>query len=519
MQIFKLPRACILVPSSKQISRTRILPVPRILSQQPKIPRKLHSGGRISAFEKPVRSRRSLHNAAVTTQPSGSSREILILQASSRPRRYLLTASTIILLGLSYFYVTDTRSSIHQYITPPLLRLVYPDAEDAHHAGVSFLQILSSYGLAPRERVAQPQLSTKVFGHDLENPIAISAGLDKDGEIPSELLALGPGIVEIGGITPEPQPGNERPRVWRLPSQNAMINRYGLNSKGAVWVAERLRRRLHEFISREIDCSSADDLREAEELILSGEAGIPPGSLIDGKLLAIQIAKNKSTPDDDIDAVARDYTRCVTLLGPYADILVVNVSSPNTAGLRALQAFEPLAKILSAVTDASRSLPLRKHNPPKVMVKISPDEDSDSQITGICHAIFEAGVNGVIVGNTTKTRPSPDTTHPGLTIQEAASMAEQGGFSGPWTFPQTLSLVKRYRKTLDEASRATGEAERKEIFASGGITSGKDVLDVLEAGASVAMTYTGLTYGGVGFVGGLKREMGEEMRRGNASGK
>ena len=220
----------------------------------------------------------------------------MILQASSRPRRYLLAASTIILLGISYFYITDTRSSIHQYITPPLLRLIFPDAEDAHHAGVSLLQILSSYGLAPRERVAQPQLFTKVFGHDLENPIAISAGLDKNGEIPSELLALGPGIVEIGGITPEPQPGNERPRVWRLPSQNAMINRYGLNSKGAVWVAERLRRRLHEFTSQEIRCSSVDDLREAEELVLSGKAGIPPGSLTDGKLLAIQIAKNKSTP-------------------------------------------------------------------------------------------------------------------------------------------------------------------------------------------------------------------------------
>ena len=134
--------------------------------------------------------------------------------------------------------------------------------------------------------------------------------------------------------------------------------------------------------------------------------------------------------DDDIDAVARDYTRCVTLLGPYADILVVNVSSPNTAGLRALQAFEPLAKILSAVTDASRSLHLRKYNPPKVMVKISPDEDSDAQINGICHAIFEAGVNGVIVGNTTKSRPSPDSIHPGLTTQEAASMAEQGRLLG-----------------------------------------------------------------------------------------
>ena len=357
--------------------------------------------------------------------------DLQIFHAAFSPRRYILTTSALAFLGFSYFYITDTRSSFHQYISPPLLRLVYPSPEDAHHAGVSLLKRLSSLGLAPRERVSEPLLETHVFGYSLDNPLAISAGLDKDGA----------SIVEIGGVTPEPQPGNPKPRVWRLPSQEGMINRYGLNSKGAVYVAQQLHNRVRAFAARQ--GLAGDDL--AEKLILNGEAGIPPGSLTEGKLLAIQLAKNKSTPDSDIDAVAQDYSRCVELLGPYADILVVNVSSPNTAGLRALQSFEPLVKILHAVTQASRSLPLRKSNPPKVMVKISPDEDSDAQILGICHAIFASDVAGVIVGNTTKTRPSPIDTRPGLSTEEALIMGEQGGFSGPWMFPQTLSLVKRYR--------------------------------------------------------------------------
>ena len=434
-----------------------------------------------------------------------------VLQAAYPIRRSLYALSTVILLSLSYLYITDTRSSFHQYISPRLLRLLYPSAEDAHHAGVSLLKTLSTYGLAPRERVSEPYLSVQIFGHELNSPLAISAGLDKDGEIVSELFALGPSIVEIGGVTLLPQPGNPRPRVWRLPSQESMINRYGLNSHGALYVAKQLHDRISDFAARH--GLAGDPL--AEKLILGGEAGVPPGSLTAGKLLAVQIAKNKSTPDSDLDAVARDYSRCVELLGPYADILVVNVSSPNTAGLRALQSFEPLAKILGAVTDALGSLPARRGNPPRVIVKISPDEDSDAQILGICHAVFASNVDGVIVGNTTKTRP-PLNTLPGLTAEEALTMEEDGGFSGPSMFPKTLSLVKRYRKVLDEGSQATKQ-EPKLIFASGGITSGKDVLDILDAGASVAMTYTGLTYGGVGFIGRLKREMGDIIRKKGAN--
>lgn len=197
-----------------------------------------------------------------------------------------------------------------------------------------------------------------------------------------------------------PQSGNPRPRVWRLPSQNALINRYGLNSEGADHVAMRLRQRVREY-AYSLGWGTGE---EVEQRVLDGEAGVPAGSLTSGKFLAIQIAKNQWTPSD-IEAVKRDYVYCVDALARYADIIVVNVSSPNTPGLRSLQQEEPLTNILTAVVSATKTK--RKERPPYVMVKVSPDEDSDEDVRGICHAILASGVDGVIVGrfeNSSKTR-------------------------------------------------------------------------------------------------------------------
>src|SRR5438034_717330 len=153
----------------------------------------------------------------------------------------------------------------------------------------------------------------QVYGYTLSNPIGISAGLDKDAEIPSALFALGPAIVEVGGTTPLPQAGNPKIRVFRLPSLNALINRYGLNSKGADHMASLLRRRVRNFAY-----ANGFGLGEfAEKRVLDGEAGVPPGSLTEGKLLAVQIAKNKSTPDKDIEAIKNDYVYCVDRLAKY----------------------------------------------------------------------------------------------------------------------------------------------------------------------------------------------------------
>jgi dihydroorotate dehydrogenase len=275
-----------------------------------------------------------------------------------------------------------------------------------------------------------------------------------------------------------------------------MINRYGLNSKGADYIAEVLKRRLRAFAY-----ASGFGLHDiAERRVLNGDAGVPPGSLTEGKLLAVQVAKNKATPESDIAAVTRDYVYCVDRLAPYADILVVNVSSPNTPGLRGLQAAEPLTAILKGVVGAAKKVDRKV--PPYVMVKVSPDEDSDEQVSGICHAVRESGVDGVIVGNTTNRRPDPLAKGTTLPPNEQCVLAETGGYSGPQLFDRTVGLVSRYKKNLAD----------KTIFASGGITNGRQAQAALDAGASAAMMYTAVVYGGLGTVTRVKNEMRQERK-------
>ncbi|KAI9841947.1 MAG: Dihydroorotate dehydrogenase (quinone), mitochondrial [Sclerophora amabilis] len=528
----------------------------------------------------------------------------------TRTKNAVYGTSLVIFLGFGYLYVTDTRAGIHQWVIVPSLRWMYEDAEEAHEAGNKALKSLHLLGLHPRERGnpdGKGDLEVEIFGHVLSNPIGTSAGIDKHAEIASPLLAIGPAVVEVGGATPYPQEGNPKPRVFRIPSQNALINRYGLNSEGAAFIAMRLRERVRQY-------SYAHGLgmdEDAEQLVLDGGAGVPPGSLTNGKLLAVQVAKNKSTPDEDIEAVKRDYVYCVDLLSKYADIIVVNVSSPNTPGLRTLQRVEPLTNILKGVVGAAKST--RRKSKPAVMVKISPDEDSDEEISGICDAVWESGVDGVIVGNTTNRRPDPLPKGFTLPAKEVQLLTEQGGYSGPQMFERTLALVKKYRKYLDEGPRistpsrdmsatpaandlsssledtdrkaseiptvpddhpASPQSERpraanpsplfrlperhktepfepsapssshaetpspssstssssssllpehrplrsksfseepKVIFATGGITNGHQALEVLNSGASLAMVYTALVFGGVGTISRIKEEMREEL--------
>ena len=504
-----------------------------------------------------------------------------------------------------YFYITDTRASAHRWLIVPTLRLIYRDAEDAHLAGNTALKSLWHYGLYPRERGdpdRRGDLEVAVFGHTLRNPIGTSAGIDKHADIPDPLFAIGPSVIELGGATPMPQDGNDRPRVFRIPSQNALINRYGLNSEGADHLAMRLRQRVREYAYAQ--GFGYDEA--AENFVLDGHAGVPPGSLISGRLMAVNIAKNKITPEKDVEAVKNDYVYCVERLAPYADILVVNVSSPNTPGLRTLQESGPLTAVLKAVVQAAKQTD--RKSKPAVMVKVSPDEDSDEQITGICNAIWESGVDGVVVGNTTNRRPGPLPTAYSLTSKEEEILLEQGGYSGPHLFQRTVDLVKRYRKSLDggpqrppsetppqtrqeESSDKTGDTVRaanastessetagttgeklddikasvnsgaiplkdlsdidstqkqpllqlpdrkkeqlqsiktsiqrlppqeereadqpKVIFATGGITNGKQALEVLNAGGSVAMVYTALVYGGAGTISRIKDEMRHEIK-------
>ncbi|MCJ1244997.1 Dihydroorotate dehydrogenase (quinone), mitochondrial [Trapelia coarctata] len=385
-----------------------------------------------------------------TKRYASTSREATIEASSlvTRLKNIFLGTAIAGALVVGYYYITDTRAGVHRWLVIPALRWVYDDAEDAHEVGTKVLKNLYDFGLHPRERGNIDQandLVVEVFGHTLRNPIGTSAGIDKHAEIPSPLLALGPAVIEVGGATPYPQDGNPKPRVWRLPSQKALINRYGLNSEGADSMAMRLRQRVREHAYTM--GLGMDEV--AEQRVLDGEAGVPPGSLVDGKLMAVQVAKNSFTPDNDIEAIKNDYVYCVDALARYADIIVVNVSSPNTKGLRDLQRVEPLTSILKAVVAAAKSVD--RKTAPAVMVKVSPDEDTEEQVSGICDAISQSGVDGVIVGNTTRRRPDPLPAGYTLPNREAKVLLEQGGYSGPQLFERTVALVKRYRKILDES--------------------------------------------------------------------
>ncbi|RYP49504.1 hypothetical protein DL768_004807 [Monosporascus sp. mg162] len=490
-----------------------------------------------------------------------------VSQPVSRAKTLLLATSLAASGCLICFYATDTRAFVHRYVVPPLLRAIFPDAEDAHNAAVSSMKGLYEVNLHPRERAGGfspsegPDISVSVFGTRLANPIGISAGLDKHAEIPDPLFALGAAVVEVGGCTPLAQEGNPKPRMFRVPSLDGLVNRYGLNSHGADDMARRLRDRVRRF---------AKQVGLDEESVLDGGAGVPPGSLLPGRLLAVQIAKNKDTDERNVAAVQRDYVYCVRRLARYADVLVVNVSSPNTPGLRDLQATEPLTRILGAVVEEARRTDRRTK--PKVMVKVSPDEDEDSQLEGIVQAVWASGVDGVIVGNTTKRRTGVIPAGIRLTRREQTALAETGGYSGPMMFDRTEGLVRRYRKLLDSrtlhqtattpttpASKVVDDEavdtslagiegtltgavedtsptsktvpnpspadgptnpaanEPKVIWATGGITSGQQALRVLNAGASLAMVYTGLVYGGAGTVTRIKGEMRDEMMAGKKS--
>ncbi|KAK8050937.1 dihydroorotate dehydrogenase [Apiospora rasikravindrae] len=491
---------------------------------------------------------------APTTTTSSSSSSTSSSYSAPRTASYTASRAKILLYStilatsgyLAYFYATDTRASVHQWIVPRLIRTVWPDAEDAHDVGVQAMKALYPVNLHVRER----------SGAHADAGLGLS-----HADIIDPLFALGAGVVEVGGCTPLAQPGNPKPRMFRVPGIDGLINRYGLNSHGADDMAMRLRNRVRLY-------ARANGLTEAE--VLNGEGSVPPGSLAQGRLLAVQIAKNKDTPEQDVGAVSRDYTYCVSRLAPYADILVVNVSSPNTPGLRDLQAVEPLTEILSAVVDEAHRTD--RKTKPKVMVKVSPDEDEEAQMEGIVQAVWRSGVDGVIVGNTTKRRVGVVPPGVAVTAKEAATLGETGGYSGPMMFSRTLDLVKRYRKMLDGQSlaltqpgsdgkravhdekkdivdeavgaslaglegtptgmieddtttplskgstrgreTANGSRAQKVIFATGGISTGEQALQILNAGASLAMVYTGLVYGGAGTVTRMKGEMKQVMQRG-----
>jgi len=323
--------------------------------------------------------------------------------------------------------------------------------EAAHRATIRALAL----GMGPRDRVADdPVLATTLWGLDFRNPIGLSAGFDKGAEVPDAMLAAGFGFVEAGTVTPLPQPGNPKPRMFRLSADDAAINRLGFNGMG-----------LGPYVRR----------------ISARKKGLGP--------FGANIGKNKVTEDG-----AADYEIGIEAVAPYADYLVANISSPNTPGLRAMQGREILADMIDRVLKArARAVPDAADRPP-LIVKIAPDLD-DSERADIAAVIMDAGVDGLTVANTTVQRPSEMTD---IQTQEA------GGLSGAPLFPIALEIIgDMYRRTDGKVP----------IIGCGGVASGADAYAMIRAGASLVQLYTALVFHGPGLIPRIKRDLTDLLKR------
>lgn len=387
------------------------------------------------------------------------------------------------------------------------------DAEESHRLSVWF----AKHGLVPSENKmgrgsgveGGQMLETKVWGKTFDNPIGIAAGYDKHAEAIDALFGFGFGLVEIGSVTPKPQSGNPKPRMFRLPKDTAVINRYGFNSDGHQTVLSRLSSRVRHFLYRNratlatsttsttsttqppaISASVQDGLENTP--VYGAIATLPVSinrSLHANRLLGINLGKNKTSEPDDNS----DYTSGVTSLGPYADYIVVNVSSPNTPGLRALQRRETMATLMQEVKKArDTSVP---HRPP-VLVKIAPDV-SDVELEDIATVVESVGVDGIIISNTTISRPDSLKSDPSLS-------REVGGLSGPPVLPLALSRVSHFYRLTQG---------RVPIIGCGGVTRAEDVLAFGKAGASLVQVYTGFGYHGPGMPYDLKVGLVELLKK------
>ena len=322
------------------------------------------------------------------------------------------------------------------------------DAENAHGLALRALRT----GLLADRRPDPPSLATKLWGRTLGNPVGLAAGFDKNAEVPNALLALGFGFVEVGTITPRPQPGNARPRLFRLSEDHGVINRMGFPGQGLEAARARLATR-------------------------------PKRGFV-----GVNVGANK----ESIDRVA-DYVQCSAALAPYADYLVCNVSSPNTPGLRNLQGRQQLADLLKRVRDAIMGHPI------PLLVKIAPDageHDLDDIVT-VCR---DVEVGGIIVGNTTLSRPSS---------LRSSRRDEAGGLSGAPLMTLSTEVLRATAKRVEG---------RFPLLGCGGVASGADAYAKIRAGASAVQLYSALVFEGPPLIGRIKRELAALLARDGLAG-
>jgi dihydroorotate dehydrogenase len=330
----------------------------------------------------------------------------------------------------------------------PLLR--WFDPEDAHRLAIQGLRLLPPM----RPRPDDAKLAVRAFGLNFPNPIGMAAGFDKSAEAPDALLRLGFGFVEIGTVTPKPQAGNPRPRLFRLERDEAVINRMGFNNDGEDRVLRRLAGRAH----------------------LGGIVGVNVGA-------------NK----DSDDRVA-DYVRLIETFAPVASYFTVNVSSPNTPGLRNLQQAAALDDLLAKVIDARERVRQNAGDSP-VLLKIAPDL-SLTELDDVVHIARSRRVDGMIVANTTLARPS--------SLRETNRAKEAGGLSGrPLLRLSTRMVAETY-------VRAEGAFP---LIGAGGIDSGGAALTKIRAGASLIQLYSSLIYKGLGLVDDIKNDLAATLLR------
>jgi dihydroorotate dehydrogenase len=330
----------------------------------------------------------------------------------------------------------------------PLLR--WFDPEDAHRMAIQGLRLLPPVRLKPDDQ----KLAVRAFGLNFSNPIGMAAGFDKSAEAPDALLRLGFGFVEIGTVTPKPQTGNPRPRLFRLERDEAVVNRMGFNNDGAEAVLRRLASRAH----------------------LSGIVGVNVGA-------------NK-----DSDDRTADYVKLIETFAPVASYFTVNVSSPNTPGLRNLQQSAALDDLLAKVIDARERVRNNAGDSP-VLLKIAPDL-SLTELDDVVHIARSRRVDGMIVANTTLARPS--------TLRETNRAKEQGGLSGRPLFRLSTRMV------AETYVRAEGAFP---LIGVGGIDTGGAALTKIRAGASLIQLYSSLVYKGLGLVEDIKNDLSSTLLR------
>ena len=340
----------------------------------------------------------------------------------------------------------------------PLFRplLFKLDPETAHHLT---LQSVRMAGVLPPARwvlqalFAAPEKPVEVFGLKFKNAVGLAAGYDKDGVAIPGLATLGFGHLEIGTVTPLPQPGNPRPRVFRLVEDQAVINRMGFPGQGAEFAAKHLQRALKGRRSH-------------------GATG--PGNL---PIIGVNLGKNKDTP---LDEAANDYVALMKSFSSLADYLAINISSPNTAGLRRLQGRDMLESLLSAIAEERRTNALPHGRSIPILVKLAPDL-SDDELDDALDVILRSGMDGVIATNTTLERAGLHSRHQG----------ETGGLSGGPLRVRSEAVLAQVLKRLDG---------RIPVVSAGGIMSPEDAKRRLDMGAALVQVYTGLVYAGPGLV-------------------